>query len=732
MEQEYVARLYARLDELRARSRAELQATRLSRAGGSPQAQSERDAFATQYERRLAQLEAVDDGLAFGRLDLVENAERLYIGRLGLSADDQRTLLVDWRAPAAAAFYRATAAHPHGVVRRRHLRTSGRRVMGFDDEVFDLSALDDDERRTLAGEAALLAALQAERTGRMRDVVATLQAEQDEVVRADRAGVLVVQGGPGTGKTVVALHRAAYLLYTYRDQLASAGVLVVGPGSVFLRYVEQVLPSLGETAVVLATQAELFPGLDVSGTEPDEVAALKGDKRMVEVIRAAVRGRQRLPESDVNFVHEGHRLRLERRIVRSAREAARKSGRLHNPARNVFARHVLTAMARQLVGRDGWDSYDRRDRDEVLLDLIRAPDIRRTLDTLWPHLTAPRLLRDLYAAPHLLSAVGLSRTEQELLRRDLTSPWTPADVPLLDEAAELIGETDPWARRAERRAEAERRRGVRYAEDALRASGAGGGLVDAATLAARYAGSQAVADLPGRALADRTWAFGHVVVDEAQELSWMGWRLLMRRCPSGSMTVVGDVAQAGAPWAARSWAAALEDHAPERWRAVELTVGYRTPAQVMEVAADVLATIAPQLRPPRAVRAGTAAPRAVHAPDLVPGVVAATIGLRGRGRLGVLVPGGSDEVRAQLRDALAAAAPGAVGVSTDAEIAVLTVSQSKGLEFDAVVVVDPQAILDGSPHGGGDLYVAITRTTDRLVVVHPGTLPPVLARIAAR
>jgi DNA helicase IV len=712
--------------------------TRLSRAGGNPQAQSERDAFATQYERRLAQLEAVDDGLAFGRLDRsldgpgsgdesVEGAgDRLYIGRIGLSSDSQATLLVDWRAPVAAAFYRATAAHPQGVVRRRHLRTRGRAVNGYDDEVFDLSGLSSTERSALSGEAALMAALQEQRTGRMREVVATLQAEQDEVVRADRDGVLVVQGGPGTGKTVVALHRAAYLLYTYREQLSSAGVLVVGPGSIFLRYVEQVLPSLGETAVVLATQAELFPGIEVTGTEADHIAALKGSKKMVAVIAAALADRRRVPARDLLVRHEGHRLRLDRHVVRRARDQAVRSGRLHNPARNVFVRQVLTALARQLIGRDLWDGYERRDRDEVLLDLVRNADVKRALDQLWPHLDAPRLLRELYADPERLAATGLSAMEQQLLQRDPDGAWTPADVPLLDEAAELIGETDPWARRAGQRADEEQRRGVRYAEEALQSSGAGGGLVDAATLAARYAGSGGSTDLASHALADRGWAFGHVVVDEAQELSWMAWRLLMRRCPSRSMTVVGDVAQASAPWAARDWADALADHAPGRWRAVELTVCYRTPASVMAVAADVLATVAPKLAAPQAVRQGDVPPRAVQAADLPAGTVDAVAGLRGGGTIGVLLPA---EHRAGVRAALDTAFPGATGEQTDAEIAVLTVAQSKGLEFDAVVVVDPQAILDVPGRGGGDLYVALTRTTDRLVVVHPGPLPAVLHRL---
>lgn len=720
-----MADLYRRLDALRSSTRTELGATRLSRAGGSPQAQSERDAFASRYERRLAQLESVDDGLAFGRLDLAAESERLYIGRLGLSDEAQQTLLVDWRAPAAAAFYRATAARPHGVVRRRHLRARGRRVLGYDDEVFDVSELSTTERHQLQGEAALLATLQEERTGRMRDVVATLQAEQDEVVRADRAGILVVQGGPGTGKTVVALHRAAYLLYTYRDQLASAGVLVVGPGSVFLRYVEAVLPSLGETAVVLATEGELFPGIEVSGVDPIAVAQVKGSAQMVAAMRAAIRDRQQRADRDLTFVHEGRRLRLDRRVVRGAVESAQRSGRNHNPARNIFVRQVLTSLARQVVGREAWESYERSDRDEVLLDLIRVPEIRSTLNAFWPHLTAPALLREWYAVPGRRRGSGLSAADSELLQRSAGAGWTKADVPLLDEIAELLGSTDPWARRRERGEEADRRRGLSYAEDALRSSGAGGGLVDAATLAGRYAAPSAVKDLPERALADRTWAFGHVVVDEAQELSAMAWRLLLRRCPSGSMTVVGDVAQAGTPWAARSWAEVLDEHAPGGWRVVELTVGYRTPAPVMALAADVLAAISPELRAPRAVRAGTAEPVALQTPDLVAGAVRAASGLTGR--VGVLVP---DTLLAPVLGALRDALPAETGTTTDARIGVFTVAQSKGLEFDGVVVVDPQGILDASVRGEGDLYVALTRTTDRLVVVHAGPLPEVLRRLA--
>src|SRR6476620_4876203 len=261
LEQGYVDTLYHRLDTLRARTAAELAAVRRAGPSGTHQNRSERDSFATLHEIRLAQLEAVEDRLAFGRVDLRDGSRR-YIGRIGLSDDEQTQLLVDWRAPAARGFYQATAAAPGDVVRRRHLATRGRKVTGLEDEALDLAALDATQRSTLTGEGALLAAVGAARTGRMGDIVATIQAEQDRIIRSDLTGVLVVQGGPGTGKTAVALHRAAYLLYTYRELLGRSGVLVVGPNSLFLRYIEQVLPSLGETGLVMSTPGALYPGIE--------------------------------------------------------------------------------------------------------------------------------------------------------------------------------------------------------------------------------------------------------------------------------------------------------------------------------------------------------------------------------------------------------------------------------------------------------------------------------------
>jgi DNA helicase IV len=335
-EQELVTRLYHRLDALRDQTRTRLAEVRRRGASGTPQARSERDAFASLYEDRLAQLEAVEPGLCFGRLDFT-GGERLHVGRIGLTDDRHDTLLVDWRAPAAEPFYRATPAEPYGVTRRRHLRTRGRDVLDVEDDVFDVEGLTDADRETLGGGGALLAALNASRTGRMRDIVATIQAEQDRVIRAEPSGTLVVQGGPGTGKTAVALHRAAYLLYTHRERLARSGVLVVGPGPAFVRYIEQVLPSLGETGVLLSTVEGLVPKIEVTGRDPSEVATLKADLRMADLVEAAVVARQRVPAEPLVVEFEDHELVLTPHDISTARARARRSRRRHNRARYAFA-----------------------------------------------------------------------------------------------------------------------------------------------------------------------------------------------------------------------------------------------------------------------------------------------------------------------------------------------------------------------------------------------------------
>jgi DNA helicase IV len=740
-EQAYVDRLYARLDALRARTTAELAAVRRTGASGTAQDRSERDAFATFHEDRLAQLEAVEDRLCFGRLDLVDAPPR-YVGRIGLADDRQAQLLVDWRAPAARTFYQATAANPQGVARRRHLVTKGREVVGLEDEVLDLSGLSERDSVALTGEGALLAALSEHRTGRMRDIVATIQAEQDRVIRADLPGVMVVQGGPGTGKTAVALHRAAYLLYTHRDRLARSGVLLVGPNPTFLRYIEQVLPSLGETGVVMATPGQLYPGVDARGTEAPEVAALKGDLRMTRVVAAAVRARQRVPDRPVRLDVEGHRLVVRPHVVSAARDRARRGRRPHNAARTRFLLDLLDDLVRQFAASLG-TTVSADNRDELLVGLHESRDVRRELNLLWMPLTPQRLIEDLYADPERLAeAAGsrLSAAEQRLLLRERTSAWTPADVPLLDEAAELLGD-DETGTHAAAQAEQARQADLSYAREVLAMRGDDDGLVSAEALAARFEDTGPRTDTAARAAQDREWAYGHVVVDEAQELSPMAWRVLIRRCPMKSMTVVGDVAQTGSLAGAHSWGSVLAPYVQDRWRLEELTVNYRTPRQVMEIATAVLAAGAPDAAesaptsardaqvPPRAARIGAGLlSSGEDLSDALAGVraaVAAELDLLGEGRLAVVA---TAEVAARVAGPLAAALPpGVVGLgpdSLDHPVAVLAVEQVKGLEFDAVVLLEPAAIVAASPRGVNDLYVALTRPTQRLVVLHSEPLPP--------
>jgi DNA helicase IV len=764
-EQAYVSMLYERLDGLRERTRRQLERALRPDGGGHLQARLDRDAFAARHADRLAQLDAAEDGLCFGRLDL-DDGSHLYVGRIGLLDDDREPLLVDWRAPAAQPFYRATPAAPDGVVRRRHLKTRARVVLDFEDDVLDLDALSDADREALIGEAALLAALGASRTGRMTDIVATIQAEQDRVIRSDLGGILVVQGGPGTGKTAVALHRAAYLLYTHRERLARRGVLVVGPNPTFLRYIEQVLPSLGERDVLLSTVEELHPGVAATGREPVAAATVKGDLRMAGVLAAAVADRRRMPAEPLEIRLDGATPRLEPDTCLRARDLALATARPHNQARAIFVREVASALARQVGERMEEDlaavevdeslfGPDEQLHDGPLLDdeqladlrdeLLATPTVRAVLDRLWPELTPQRLLADLFASAERLAAAApdLTAAERALLMRPDPSAWTAADVPLLDEAAVLLGADDEAARRAEaRRAERERQE-LAYARGVLESATIGDAArytpdtnrLDPAAMADRWRHREEAGTIAERAREDRTWTFGHVIVDEAQEVSAMAWRMLLRRCPTRSMTVVGDVAQTGAPWGAGSWARALDPHAPGRWRVAELTVNYRTPAEIMAVAADVLAAVAEGLEPPRSVReAGTAPWRVRLDPDELPArlpeVVAAEAAAVGDGKLAVVVPAARAPELGRLLAAALPAATAAQGPAVlDAPVAVLTATQAKGLEFDAVVVVEPAEILDGSPRGGNDLYVALTRATARLGVVHTGPLPAALARL---
>jgi DNA helicase IV len=763
-ERRYVAMLYERLDVRRAETAKRLHEALHDETVGTPQALTERDVAVGIYTDRLAALRAAEHGLAFGRLD-TEDGETRYVGRLGLLDEDNEynSLLMDWRAPAARPFYTATAASPEGIRRRRHLRTRRREVTGIDDEILDLDAAraaGAAQASGLTSEAALLAAVGARRTGRMADIVATIQAEQDEIIRSKPSGVLVVQGGPGTGKTAVALHRAAYLLYTHRDRLARRGVLVVGPNPTFLRYIGQVLPSLGETSVVLSTVGQLYPGLDARRIEAPEVAEIKGRAEMVGVIAAAVRDRQQLPRRPVHLVVEQQQVRVDRDVVSAARTRARRSRKPHNAAKRVFHQEAVRLLAEQVarsIVPGGRRLLDAGDLAEIRDELKESRELTRELDALWPTLSAEQLLGDLYAEPHRLATATrrLPVADRERLARPLPADdvppglrWTPADVPLLDEAAELLG--DDGAEAAAREAAALREE-VMYAQgvldvldleedldpELLRATD----VIDADRLAERQAVRRydSTAD---RAAADREWTYGHVIVDEAQELSAMAWRLVMRRCPTRSMTLVGDIAQTGDLAGASSWDAVLSPYVANRWRLAQLTVNYRTPAEIAAVADDLLAEIEPGLAPPRSVRSTGVAPRAVTVAPValdeeVAKITAEEAGAVGEGRTAVLAPAARV---AGLRDRLMGAVtpapdtpdgPADPEVDLTSPVVVLPIGKAKGLEFDAVVLVEPAEVLAESPRGANDLYVALTRATQRLAVVHAQPLPEVLHRLTA-
>ncbi|GGU00022.1 HelD family protein [Streptomyces lateritius] len=734
-EQEFITELYARLDDLRDEAEAAVdQALRTPGVGN--QGRLERDVMVAEQSGLLAAFNAGESGLCFGRLVFRDGHDH-HIGRIGIRKDDaDRTpLVVDWRAEVARPFYLATGYEPMGLSRRRHITTHGREVTALHDEVLDLT----DETRTgyenRDADEVLLAALDAARTGRMHDIVQTIQAEQDRIIRSPHQGVLVVEGGPGTGKTAVALHRAAYLLYAHREQLAKRAVLIVGPNPAFLGYIGNVLPSLGETGVLLATPGELFPGVHATGTDTPRAAAVKGDAAMAEALARAVRDRQQVPERGEPLIvaHDDGDLVIDWDMALEARHKARETRLPHNLARPYFVFNLLDALAEQLADRIGADPYGGPNflgPDDIALlakGVAANPDVHAAIDTLWPPLTPEEFLADYLAEP-----THLSEEDAAAVRRD-GGEWTPADVPLLDEAAELLGEDDSAARAAQ---EAERQRQIQYAQGVLDVSYASRtyefedkeeqdkdasevlsahDIIDAERFAERHeeADHRSAAE---RAAADRTWAFGHIIVDEAQELSAMAWRLLMRRSPTRSMTLVGDPAQTGDAAGVGSWEKILAPYVQDRWELVRLGVNYRTPAEIMAVAADVRREADPGFEPPRSVRSTGVDPweRTVDDPvKETADAVAAELGAEGR--IAVIAP---QELHPALRAALPEASYGPAPDLTR-PVVLLDPRQAKGLEFDTVLVVDPDAVRSGAVHGINDLYVALTRATQRLGVIRP-------------
>jgi DNA helicase IV len=723
-EQAYIDHAYACLAQART-SAARLESMVEVGRGGTEQARFERDVIWDTVAARLRELDLGDAALVFGRIDLdhapepvgngsgngqvrhdpvapdgdqPDDARAFYIGRVAVSDEQREPVVVDWRAPIAEPFYRATGREPMGLMRRRHFATRGRTLLGIEDELFGeaAAALGNGADATAAGpritgHGALIAALETRRTGRLGDIVATIQGEQDEIIRAGLPGILVVQGGPGTGKTVVALHRAAYLLYTHRFPLEGQGVLVVGPNRLFLGYIEQVLPSLGEAGVELAVLADLLAEPPtIRGYDAPVTARIKGDSRMAEVLAKAVRDRRRPLRDDVSVGYGVQILRVTAAQTQRIVADARRRARTHNAGRKFVEAGLAEALAAS--ARLEVDPAEVRDR------LRNDPTVREALEWMWPVLTPGQLLHDLFGSKPLLRLAGgdhLTDAEVDALHRPRSESmaevvFTNDDVPLLDEARSLLG---PRPRRR-----LNGRNGSDHHDDEVR-------------------------------------TYGHIIVDEAQDLSPMQLRMLARRSLNGSMTIVGDIAQATGAWAHANWEEILDRLPTARRdpRRAELTIGYRIPAPNMALASRVLEVAAPDLQPPTSVREDGDPPRIVRAAgrdDLTTAAAQAVVDERdavGLGNLAVICPSSLVEPLALALEAAGVEFGIAPRSGLDLQVTVVPVGLVKGLEVDASVVVEPAGIVAEEAQGYRALYVALTRSTKRLAIVHSDPLPDVIA-----
>ena len=675
----------------------------------------ERDAMVYQAARRIAQLDAAHEGLVFGRLDLrpERDPEPRYIGRIGLRDAERESLLIDWRAPAAAVFYQATAATPHDVVRRRVLRCSGARVLGVEDELLDDTVETD---LPIVGEGALMAQLSRARDRSMHSIVATIQAEQDKAIRAPGKGVVTISGGPGTGKTVVALHRAAFLLYSDRRRYEGGGVLVVGPSGVFMRYIERVLPSLGETAVALRSLGEVVDGVKANRHDEPAVADLKGSERMAEVMRRTAR--QQAPGGPAEFrvFWRDDVVHLDRGVLGRLRRQLMSHGQRNRQLPRV-ATTLLDAMWRQVRGERGRE----RGREAFEDEMLGRQDFVDFAVAWWPPLAATDVfgwLRD----PELLARVSegvLTDEEQRLLSKSwgtgggaAGASFSVEDVPLVDELRYALGDVP-----------------ARHEDHHELDDHKGGDLQELTTASDReYAPTGRSWTPPSHRIEDDGYA--HVLVDEAQDLTPMQWRMVGRRGKAATWTIVGDPAQSSWPVpeeSAKARAAAIDG---KQLHEFHLSTNYRNSSEIYAHAAAYAERVGLDADLPTAVRSTGVEPTVVtDVPDLEQATRAAVAAVAGEvaGTVGIVVPvARRSEVNAWLASwpELAAEAPGAraavdstVAPSADDRVVVLTGLDTKGLEFDGIVVVRPQEIEDESATGRATLYVVLTRATQLLTTV---------------
>ena len=702
-EQGFVDRVYVQLDKSARNAQALAREGHGRGALGHEGGLVERDAMVFQAARRIAQLDAAHEGLVFGRLDLQDrvDAEPRYIGRIGLRDDQRDSLLIDWRAPAAAVFYQATAAAPHDVIRRRVLRCAGPKVVGIEDELLDADAETD---LPIVGEGALMAQLSRARDRSMHSIVATIQAEQDQAIRAPSKGVVAISGGPGTGKTVVALHRAAYLLYTDRRRYETGGVLVVGPSGVFMRYIERVLPSLGETAVALRSLGEVVGGLRATRHDAPAVAVVKGSARMAELMRRTSRLPAPGSPNEFRVFWRDDVIHLDRGVLAKLRRQL--TGQRNRQLPRVSS-SLLDAMWRQVRGTRGRE----RGREAFDDDMLSSQAFVDFALSWWPPLSAPEVLAWL-RDPEFLARVGQGVVTPEE-QRLLVESWqggdlSVEDIPLVDELRYALGDVPDRARE----------------EDHELDDFVGADLQELSTMAEReYGPGSGPWQPPAHRIDDDGYA--HVLVDEAQDLTPMQWRMVGRRGRAATWTIVGDAAQSSWPApdeSAAARASAIEDKDLHEFH---LSTNYRNSSEIYEYAAAYAERAGLDADLPTAVRSTGVAPREVpEGEDLavtlreqlteVAGAVAGTVA--------VVVPADRrSEVSGRLTswpqlpaDAPHATNPAAAG---DDRIVVLTGIDTKGLEFDGIVVVDPDAIEAESPTGRATLYVVLTRATQLLTLI---------------
>lgn len=698
-EQAHLDRVVARVGRLRDQAERRLAEVSGGRYGSTFAAQFERDVVAHHQAGRVLRFTVGDrEALLFGRLDL-DDGDSLPVGRVSVMDEDD-VLLVDWRAPAAAPFYRATAAQPLGVARRRTILADGPTVIDVMDELVDAAAAERLGLEATTGQGALLAALERSHGEGMRDIVATIQADQDRIIRAPAIGTLIVTGGPGTGKTVVALHRVAFLLYEDRERYENRGVLVVGPSRTFTEYTRRVLPSLGEDRVVQRPMEALGPvGVDAVGWDTPEVADVKGDLRMVDVCQRLLSAALPPVPERLRFTVLGTSAELGRRSLDRIRrralariDPARPATRYHARADVVVAQLVAELRSAWVARRAEHPSAAADPGEEGFRELVLdAPEVRMALHAFWPPLTATEILGPYARGERRLDARTdglLDRRSADLLHRAWADAdgWSVEDVALLDELDHLLGDPDPIPSPAD--------------DEAPRPP-----------------------DVESRWYAD----FAHVVVDEAQDLSPMQWRAVVRRGPYASWTVVGDLAQRARDTPPRSWEEVARLIGRRQVSVERLDTNYRTPSELAPLARRALGLAGHDPDGfPTTVRSNGLEPRLVVAADPLGaglhGVVDDLLATEGRsGTIGVVVPTAVlSDVRADL-DARADAA---------AELRVLDPRRVKGLEFDDLVVVAPERIRGASPLGAHDLYVALTRATRSLTVVTARADLPVLDVLA--